>query len=74
MNQLVDFVKRYNEAVGASKLTQKNMLSIIRELIRYDPLGKTRFEVSFKLQDSRICHVARFLNMDGDVYSCKNQL
>lgn len=74
MNQLIGFVKRYNEAVGISKLTQKNMLSIIRELIRYDPFGKTRFEVSFKLQDRRIYHDARFLNMDGNAYSCKSQL
>jgi len=74
MNEILNFFERYTESIGVSNTTKKNTLMIVRNLLRYDPFRKTKFEVSFKLNNSVISNRVRFLNMDGNAYSCKNQL
>lgn len=54
--------------------TRKEASSLMGRLIEDDPLGKTQFEVSFKVADNLIPSQARFLNMDSNAYSCKNKL
>jgi len=74
MDKILHFFKKYSKAIDASEITQKNTLSIVKKLIRYDPLDITTFEISFKIKRDNLLNQIRFLNMDGDAYSCKNPL
>lgn len=73
-NDLIDFFVRYLQAIAASKTTKRNTLLLLKRLIRYDPLDKTQFELSFKINKNSILRSARFLNIDANVYSCKSTL
>jgi hypothetical protein len=46
---------------------------IVDHLIDYDPLGLTGFEFSFKVKDKRAAPLLRFLSLDADAYSCRNE-
>lgn len=56
-----------------SESVKGNAISLFDMLRRYDPLNKTKFEVSFKLINNTVPSQIRFLNMDGNVYSCKSR-
>jgi hypothetical protein len=74
MNEILNFFKRYTKSIGASNTTKKNSLMIAGALLRHDPFGKTKFEVSFKIKKHILPRRIRFLNMDGNAYSSKNKL
>lgn len=74
MDKILQFVEKYNKGIGASRLTRQKTLSLARRLIREDPFGKLKFEVSFKISGNRILNQARLLNMDADSYSCKSPI
>lgn len=73
MDRILHFFENYTDAIGASKVTQRNTLAIIKNLVRGDPFEKTKFELSFKLKNDTISNRVRFLNIDGGIYSCKSQ-
>jgi len=74
MDKNLSFFSRYFKALKFSPATRENTILIVKRLLKYDYLKKTQFEVSFKIKKNKILNSVRFLNMDADVYSCKNKL
>lgn len=58
--------------MGVPARVRKAAISVADRLIKADPLGKTKFETSFKVSNNRIPPKIRFLNMDSNAYSCKS--
>jgi len=67
-------IKNFSKVFCISELTQKNVKLFFNELIRFDPLDKTQFELSFKVREDILNRgEIRLLNLDINTYSCHSQ-
>lgn len=66
----INNVGNFSKIFCASKVTQENASSFLQELIRFDPLHRTEFELSFKVRDAILNQgEIRLLNLDINTYS-----
>jgi len=67
-------ISNFLQVFCISKLTQKNVDLFFNEFVRFDPLKKTQFELSFKVREDILNRgEIRLLNLDINTYSCRSQ-
>lgn len=67
-------IRNFSQVFCSSRLTRKNVELFFNELIKFDPLDKTQFELSFKVREDILNRgEIRLLNLDSNAYSCRNQ-
>lgn len=68
-------LRRFARKVGASEDTMRNLFWFYEQIVAGDILGKTEFELSFKVRDEFL-HKGemRLLNIDAEGYSYKDEV
>jgi len=67
-----EFLSNFVKNISDSNNTFENSMNLLNILLKFDPYNMTKFEFSFKIKNSKILKIVRFLNLDCNSYSCMN--